>query len=158
MALQKRNPVTGWWERVPEPRLASVWASVTYACIACAGLAAMIISPVAQPGTLAGLMTLYWAGLLVLGGTAGAVAVLPGLFWLERVSIVTAGAGLFIFLVALGLAVAADVIRNPGAAWPVFFLVAGLLANIAGTRWARVRHGTRDPERFSTYPDPHPVR
>lgn len=151
---QRRNPETGWWERVPEPRSASVWAVVTYAGVSFGGLMGVLIPPVDASQTAAAWMTTYWAALLLLGGLCGAIAVLPGLFWLERIAIVATGFGLLIFLVALLVALNAGIVDNAGAVWPVFGMVFGLLANIAGTRWSRVQYGYRDPERFSTYPCP----
>jgi len=151
---QQKNPQTGFWERVPEPKAASVWAVVTYAGVAFGGLMGLIVSPVADSGATVSLISIYWAGLLFVGGLAGAIAVLPGLYWLERIGIVATGFGLLIFLAALQIALWSGVVGNPGSVWPVFGMVAGLLANIAGTRWSRVKYGVRDPERFSTYPTP----
>lgn len=151
MTQLRRNPWTGFWEKVPEPRWASVWQSVTYGAVAVGGAAGIIDPPTSIATQVSVWMMTYWAFLLAFGGAAGAVAVMPGLFWLERFAIVACGFGFVIYVVAIWGAWQAGGLNDAGNVVPIVCFVVALFANIVGTRWARVRHGARDPERFSTY-------
>ena len=68
MAPVQRNPWTGFWEKVPEPRWASVWQTATYAAIAAGGVAGLIDPPTSIATQVSVWMMTYWAGLLAVGG------------------------------------------------------------------------------------------
>lgn len=149
--MQQKNPHTGFWEKVPEPKVASVGAVITYAMISLGGFAGLIVGQDITATPAAFWMTTYWCILVAFGGLAGAIAVLPGLYWLERIAITACGFGLVIFIVAMGYALHEGMVRNAGSVVPVMGFMLALLANIVITRLSRVRYGVRDPERYSTY-------
>ena len=83
------------WERVREPRVQrSVYVIVYLAC-ASAGASVWHHPPTSIEGVIGVWLTYGWGTFLLVGGTAAAVAVLPGWWWLEKigaVSLTTGGA------------------------------------------------------------------
>lgn len=146
MSRQVKNPITGWWEKIPEPRWTSMAWTFAYVMLVLAGLSLLLDPPTFFSKGMGGVLTVYWAILLVLGGSLGAFAAPTGWHIIERFSILVIGVAMSMYAVAV--ATLAIVIQH-NISYQVFLNAAFLLV-VAG-RWFQVRHGVRDPEVFSTY-------
>lgn len=144
---QRRNPVTGWWEKVPEPASDSVLITIAYCLMCVAGISALIDPPrsvyVAFPSQF---LIVYWAALLAVGGFSAAISVLPGAYWLERVGSSALALGLVMYVITTLS------FHHPGEdnRIPHMLTIITLLV-LVGTRWARIWKDFRDPEKSSTY-------
>lgn len=149
MARQIRNPVTGWWEKVPEPRWTSMAWATAYGVLAAAGASVLLDTPSFLLYGLGGALTVYWAMLLVAGGVIGMFAAPTGWYIIERFAVLAVGVAVAMYttaVVSLYLAVGTNVIYQ--------VLIDGALVIVVAGRWVQVRWGVRDPERYSTY-TPH---
>jgi hypothetical protein len=86
---------------IAEPRIANILQFFVYLSLLTAGLTAFVDPPTLTLAILGPALTGMWATFLTFGGLIGAVAVLPGWWWLERVGLIAAGAGLLIYGVIL---------------------------------------------------------
>lgn len=95
------------WRAISEPRHLKAFYCAVYATTTAIGIITLVSPPTSVEGTIGALLTLFWAGLLTLGGLVGAVCVLPGWWWLEKraVLLILAGAasygGIVIYLQAI---------------------------------------------------------
>lgn len=144
---QRRNPITGFWEKVPEPALVSLLIAIAYGLLSLAGVSALLDPPravwVAFPSHF---LIVYWASLLAGGGAVASVSVLPGAYWAERIG----SSALALGLIMYGITVLS--FHHPGDdnRIPHMLTICTLLVLVA-TRWARIWRGFRDPEKRSTY-------
>lgn len=90
------------WERITEPRNMKVAYLAIYLVTALIGVVTLVMPPQSIAGEIGPLITTVWASLFILGGTVGAVTVLPGWWWAERL--------LALAPVAIGLAIYAAVV------------------------------------------------
>lgn len=89
----------GLWQRITEPRHLKVAYLVIYLLTALIGVVTMISPPQSIAGEIGPVITTVWAGLFIVGGVAGAVTVLPGWWWAERLlAIAPIMLGLVIYL------------------------------------------------------------
>lgn len=79
---------------VAEPRVLRTTFFVLYLFHAAAGLSILLAEPSTATHVLGPVPAAVWGGLLLFGGGIGAVAVLPGWNFLERVGIVAIIAGI----------------------------------------------------------------
>lgn len=79
----------GLWRRIAEPRVQRVTFLVVYLLHIVAGMALAIVQPAAARYEFGSLVTYVWGGFFVLGGVLGALAVLPGWNFLERVGLLS---------------------------------------------------------------------
>lgn len=85
------------WDRITEPRRMKVAYLVIYLLTIAVGTVTLISPPTSISGEIGPVITTIWAVLFIIGGIAGAITVLPGWWWMERL--------LAIAPVMLGLAI-----------------------------------------------------
>lgn len=129
------------WAKITEPRVIAVLLFCQYVVFAVAGLYALIEPPTSIKGQIGTNAMAALAGLLVFGGALGAVAALPGIWWLERSAVLSVGWAAVLYLgIVLGLHVGGDGNRLLQAA----FVTSVLLHQ--GVRWFRIRERSYRPE------------
>jgi hypothetical protein len=107
-------------------------------------LAAVGSAPVFLTGSIGPLLSVLVGGVLVVGGIVGAVAVVAGHWWLERVALLVVGLGWVMLLpAALFFAVAG---RGSSGIWLVVALVITALSDVF-KRYKRVDWAYLDPTR-----------
>lgn len=136
---QVKDPVTGWWHNVPEPKAVTLATAFAYSLIAAAGASALIDPPNSVKEGLDKLWVIYWVWLLLGGGVIGAISSLKGWYWAERIAVVS---------VVTGLAMYTSIIMEqhliPGQnKLPTFFLMT-TLTGAAAARWIRVSMGMKE--------------
>lgn len=72
------------WERITEPRTMKVTYLSIYVLTALIGTVTLVSPPASISGEIGPVITIIWAVLFIVGGIAGAVTVLPGWWWAER--------------------------------------------------------------------------
>lgn len=128
------------WLRVREPRVVSLLYFLIYAALAFGGVAALVDPPSTIQGQI-GIVSMYMlAGLLTFGSIVGLVAVLPGIWWLERTAVLAIGsaAGIYGFII-LGLQFA----ESGNRLLQLSFVVTVLL--MQAVRWHRIHERPYDP-------------
>lgn len=113
------NAFIGIFRWVAEPRVQRVSFFVIYVMHIVSGIGVLIGQPPAIENVLGGSLSAILAGFMMLGGTVGAVSVLPGWNYIERVGILS---------VLVGVALCSIVIAwspwaNPGVQLAVWALV-----------------------------------
>lgn len=78
------GPLRRAWLSITEPRHMKVTYLVIYLLTVCIGIATMLSPPQTIDGLVGPIITTIWASLFILGGVIGAVTVLPGWWWVER--------------------------------------------------------------------------
>lgn len=146
MSVQIRSPLTGWWEKVPEPRWTSAAWAAAYGLLAVAGVSVLVDPPSFLWNGIGGVLTVYWAWLLIFGGVLGVFAAPTGWHLVERFAVLAVGVAVAMYAVATA---ALDAVIEVSLLYQVL-IDAALVLVVAG-RWAQVRWGVRDPERYSTY-------
>lgn len=85
--------------RIAEPRVIRVMQFGVYASLLVTGIS-MFIEPPHIFRSVVGLILVYvFGGFVTLGATLGLIAVLPGIWWLERVGIIALCTGLAMYIV-----------------------------------------------------------
>jgi len=122
------------WAKVHEPRVISVVYFVMYTAGAGAGVYATIAPPSSIEGQIGSTAMTALTVLLAFGCTLGAIAALPGIYWLERSAVTSIALAAAIYLAILGTLHT----QQPGnrllQAWFVLFVL-----GMQAVRWARVR-------------------
>lgn len=72
------------WARITEPRHMKFAYLVVYVLTMAIGIVTLIAPPQSIAGEVGPVLTTIWASLFIAGGAAGAIAVLPGWWWAER--------------------------------------------------------------------------
>ena len=85
------------WQAISEPRHLQVTYLAIYALTVCVGVVTLMWPPRTIEGPLGEAATMLWAAAFIGGGLVGAIAVLPGWWWLERLL------GIGLILVGLGV-------------------------------------------------------
>lgn len=102
--------VHGLFMRIAEPRVIRLMHFLVYLCMLITGIA-ICFSPPHHLQTVVGLALLYvFAGFVTIGSALCAFAVLPGIWWLERVGIImltTSMAMYVVIILTLGTSVVA---------------------------------------------------
>lgn len=115
--------------KIAEPRVARILQFGIYVAMLLIGHYLLIHPPAAYVGVLGGIIVRIFGVCVLLGGLAGAIAVLPGIWWLERVGVTLIWTGLGIFcVVALALQISI-----------VGCLIAVALGLSLGIRWMNIR-------------------
>lgn len=129
-----RAAVVAVWRRVHEPRFVSFAYFVQYLILAAVGAYAVKSPPTSISGEIGERAMVALAMLLTAGGVIGAVAVLPGKYWLERFAVAaTAAAGVIYVVIVLALHQMSEGNR---------LLQAGIIACFLihqGVRWYRIK-------------------
>lgn len=130
------------WLRVQEPRVITVYQCVIYVAVTLTGIAALLSPPMSIEGAIGPLLTRMFAVFLLTGGALGAIAVLPGIWWLERAAVIACATGALIYAgVVLSLQV-----TQTGSRLVQLGVIVWALLSIA-QRWHRIRRYAYDPER-----------
>lgn len=85
--------------KIKEPRTIRLVQFVIYACMVGAGHFIVTVQPILYTKVLGGALVIGFGGAILLGGLLGTIAVLPGIWWLERTAIIALWTGLGIFVV-----------------------------------------------------------
>lgn len=85
--------------KIAEPRIIRLLQFGVYVCMLLAGTLILIRAPHTLQGMSSGMFIPVLGGFLVLGGLCSGVAVLPGIWWLERAGLMLLGFGLLMYMV-----------------------------------------------------------
>lgn len=121
------------WKRVHEPRTISVLYFVQYLILAAGGAYALFNPPNSVAGQVGASTMSGLALVLAFGGTVGAIAALPGVYWLERTAVlsVALAAGLYLWIV-----LTLHFQQEGNRLLQATFIAVGLLNQ--GVRWVRI--------------------
>lgn len=87
------------WDKITEPRHVKVVYFFFYLFAIAAGILSFLFTPHTVSGVLGPILSSVWASLFLAGGIAGAVTVLPGWWWAERLlAISLIGMALMVYL------------------------------------------------------------
>ena len=115
--------------KIAEPRAIRVAQFGVYICMLAAGIAILINTPQRFEGAIGVVMVYVLGCFITFGALAGAVSVLPGIWWLERVGIIALVTGLSIYAVILAALGAAPLTVIVGVAFMFTFI----------QRWLEIR-------------------
>ena len=124
--------------KIAEPRSESVGYFIVYGLMAAAGALVLIEHPMLFVDVLGFNQTSWFGGFVLFGGMAGAVAVLPGWYWLERVGIYSIATGLALY----GLVTTNAGITATGLLFSLAFIIGAFFS-----RWNRIRTRQTAPKR-----------
>ncbi|MFF2621253.1 hypothetical protein [Oerskovia jenensis] len=128
--------------RIQEPRVVSIIQWLIYLVTLGIGVTAFQRPPSSIEGALGVTLTTIWAVFLIVGGVLGAIAALPGIWWLERVAVLACVTGALMYgSVVLNLHYSETGNRLP----QLGFVAIAILAFTQ--RWFRIRRYAYDPER-----------
>lgn len=82
------------WQRVAEPRVKRIAFLIIYLFHVVAGIGVLLSLPRVVTDVLGQWPTVVWGSLLIAGGVFGAVAVLPGWNFVERVALIACFVGI----------------------------------------------------------------
>jgi hypothetical protein len=122
------------WAKVHEPRVISIAYFVMYTAGACAGVYATITPPTSIEGQIGSTAMTALTVLLAFGCTLGAIAALPGIYWLERSAVTSIALAAAIYLAILATLQAQQPGNRMLQAWFVLFVL-----GMQAVRWVRVR-------------------
>lgn len=89
------------WRAISEPRHLKVTYWAFYAIAFLTGMGTLISPPRYIEGEIGPVLTMLWALFVVIGGIGGALSVLPGWWWAERLSIVLIWVGSAIYIIVV---------------------------------------------------------
>lgn len=87
--------------KIAEPRIVRVIYFGIYGFFVFGGLGVLIDAPRSFEFILGSWQVNLFAGFLILGGVFGGVAVLPGIWWLERVGLISLGFGVAHYVIVV---------------------------------------------------------
>lgn len=126
---ERKDPLTRLFYLIAEPRVVRLFQMLIYLGFIWAGLIIWLTPSESLQRILGGMLVGVFGGFMVIGGALGAVAVLPGIWWLERAGIVGIVTGLLIYMVfilTLGIT-------------GLGFVVALILVLCVVKRWTEIR-------------------
>lgn len=99
MPWKKKHPIIAkWFLRIAEPRGIRLMQFGVYTFIFVAGMG-VLFSPPEKFETTIGLTLVYLlASFITIGPLFGMIAVLPGIWWLERVALIAMGTGVAMYI------------------------------------------------------------
>lgn len=128
---------------VREPHVINIAQVAGNLAAAAAGAMAAIGGfPVLVTGTIGPILAVGVGSVLVLGGVLGAVTVLRGMWWLERVALLIMGLG-WVLLLPACLTVA---LKGSSGVWLVIALIATAVSDVV-KRYKRIDWAYLDPAR-----------
>lgn len=138
-------PLINAWLRITEPRIIAVVLFTQYVLFALAGTYAIFEPPTSIETELGVNAMAMLAGLLIFGGTIGAIAALPGTWWLERSAVLSIGLSSALYLATIAYLQA----TQPGnRTLQAAFVSSVLLHQVV--RWVRIRDRSYRPEAPTT--------
>ena len=130
------------WDRVHQPRVISVLYFLIYLCLLGGGIAALLHPPTSIEGEIGAASMYMLAGLLTFGGLIGALASLPGIWWLERTAVLSVGLATVLYG---GIVATLHWTESGNRLLQLSFVLAvGLMQAV---RWHRIRERPYDPDR-----------
>lgn len=130
------------WLKIQEPRAVNALQCLIYLVTLTVGVIAFVAPPSSIQGAVGLGLTATWSAFLMLGGLLGAVTVLPGVWWLERVAIVACGTGAAIYAsIVVNLHLSEGGNRLPQAGMLLIVLL------FFAKRWVSIRRYAYDPEK-----------
>lgn len=102
MPWKKKHPhIAYWFLKIAEPRGIRLMQFAVYACLVFASVG-VITDPPDTFQSVLGLKLVYvFGGFIFIGSVLGAISVLPGIWWLERVAIILIGTGMGMYLITI---------------------------------------------------------
>ena len=91
--------------KIAEPRVLRIMHFLIYLCMVVSGIGLIVVQPQRFQNVIGETMLWVFGSFIFFGALFGAVAVLPGIWWLERVGIImlTTSMGMYIvIIIALG--------------------------------------------------------
>src|SRR5690625_7936790 len=85
------------WRMVREPRVISVLYFLIYLAFLAGGLSALIDPPRSIEGAIGSFSMYGLAGMLTFGGLIGAPSALVGIWWVEKLAVISVGMCVFIY-------------------------------------------------------------
>lgn len=129
------------WNRITEPRVIALALFIQYIVFSATGAHAIFEPPTSIEGEVGQSAMAMLAGLLIFGGAIGAVAALPGIWWLERSAVLSIGLSALLYLVI----VLYLHFNQPGnRLLQAAFVMSVLLHQVV--RWVRIRDRSYRPE------------
>jgi len=130
---------------ISEPRAINTAQIILYAIAAAAGLAAAVgaLSPLFTSTTVGPWIIVTVGVILTVGGVAGAVAVVKGLWWVERIALIILGVS---WLMLLPAAVFFAFSTHNSSIWLVIALLATAVLSLF-IRYRRIDWAYLDPTR-----------
>lgn len=95
------HPLVWLYMRIAEPRIIRLMQFGIYICMIIAGSSVLYHPPEKFEGAIGVTMVYIFGGFMTIGALLGAIAVLPGFWWLERVGILSLITGLAIYVVII---------------------------------------------------------
>jgi hypothetical protein len=115
--------------KIAEPRVVRLIQFVVYVALTAAGWYVLTHPPQSFLFVLGPQLVMVFGSFLTFGGAVGSIAVLPGIWWLERMGVVALWTGLSIFAV---------IAATLGISY-VGFLITIALGGSLGIRWTEIR-------------------
>lgn len=128
------------WLRVSEPRVVSLLFALIYVGLALGGVSALFDPPLTAPGAAGGFAMVTLAAMLVFGGVVGAPSALWGVWWLERVALLSVGLSAAIYG---GVVAILHMTGEGNRLLQLSFIVGVLLVQLV--RWHMIRVRPYDP-------------
>lgn len=102
MPWKKKHPVVAkWFLRIAEPRGIRLLQFGVYALIFVAGIGVITDPPDSFKSSIGLTLVYLLASFITVGPLFGMVAVLPGIWWLERVGLIATGTGVAMYIVMI---------------------------------------------------------
>lgn len=125
---------------IAEPRHVKVTYALIYTAVVTTGIATLLDPPRSIEGQLGTALTVIWSVFLIIGGTVGALTVLPGWWWAERLGIILTTTGITIYaVVVLSLHIIAE-----GSRLTQLGMIL-LASSVFIVRWVLIRHYSFEP-------------
>ena len=99
MRKHAKHAMRSLFLRIAEPRHLRIMQFGIYVCMIFAGVGVLNDPPSSFESVVGLPLTMMFGGFIAIGSTFAAVAVLPGIWWLERVGIIALSVGLAMYLV-----------------------------------------------------------
>lgn len=99
--LWLHGQATAWFSKIAEPRIIRLMQFGVYLCMIFAGIRVVTQPPKAFEFVLGNVLVLVFGGFILIGALFGAVAVLPGIWWLERAGLIALATGMTIYAVVI---------------------------------------------------------
>ncbi|WP_221585540.1 hypothetical protein [Microbacterium sp. G2-8] len=136
------------WESITEPRHITSAFFVVYLIVTYTGITTLVSPPRTVEGSLGDPLSTAWAILLIAGGVGGALAVLPGWWWAERLAIILTGAGIGIY----GIVVLGRQLETSGSRLTQLGVIA-LAGALFAVRWLLIRGYSFEPRPEAPHDD-----
>lgn len=115
--------------KIAEPRIVRIVQFVVYVALTAAGWYVLTHPPQSFLFVLGPQLVAVFGSFLTFGGAVGCIAVLPGIWWLERMGVVALWTGLSIFAV---------IVFSLGISYVGFFVAIALGGSLI-IRWTEIR-------------------